>query len=173
MHWPGEDLAKARAAATFQMKEYSSKDIEGTWRLRSWQIRRNGSRTVTAPFGDRPEGLLVYSPDGWMSATVCRGDRPLFPAGSSPRSVDELLIAEAYRSYFHYAGPYRIEADSVVHTVCYSLNPNFVGTEQFRKMRIDGPLLTLTGIDRAGNAERHHELVWQRCGDERHRGSEE
>jgi hypothetical protein len=155
------------------MKEYSGKDIEGSWRLRSWEIRSSAGRGVTAPFGDCPEGLLVYTPDGWMSATVCRGDRAPLPAGSSPRKVDERLVAEAYRSYFHYAGPYRVEADTVVHTVRYSLNPNFVGTEQFRKMRIDGPLLTLTGIDRAGNAERHHELVWQRCGDEPHRGSQE
>lgn len=155
------------------MKEYSRKDIEGSWRLRSWEIRSGGGRGVTAPFGDCPEGLLVYTPDGWMSATVCRGDRAPLPADSSPRKVDEHLIAEAYRSYFHYAGPYRVEAGSVVHTVRYSLNPNFVGTEQFRKIRIDGPLLTLTGIDRAGNTERHHELVWQRCGDGQHRGSRE
>jgi len=155
------------------MKEYSRKDLEGSWRLRSWEIRSGGGRGVTAPFGDCPEGLLVYTPDGWMSATVCRGDRAPLPADSSPRKVDEHLVAEAYRSYFHYAGPYRIETDSVVHTVRYSLNPNFVGTEQFRKMRIDGPLLTLTGIDRAGNTERHHELVWQRCGDGQHRGSQE
>lgn len=155
------------------MKEYSRKDIEGSWRLRSWETRSSASRPVTAPFGDRPKGLLVYSPDGWMSATVCRGDRLPLPADRSPREVDEHLVAEAYRSYFHYAGTYRVEAGSVIHSVRYSLNPNFVGTEQFRQMRIDGPLLTLTGIDRAGNAERHHELVWQRCGDEQNRGSED
>ena len=155
------------------MKEYSGKDIEGSWRLLSWEIRSNGGRSVTAPFGDCPEGLLVYTREGWMSATVCRGNRAPLPADSSPRKVDEHLLAEAYRSYFHYAGPYRVEADTVAHTVRYSLNPNFVGTEQFRRMRIDGPLLTLTGIDRAGNTERHHELVWQRCGDGQHRGSRE
>lgn len=144
------------------MANYSVKDLEGSWQLRSWLISYEGNRAATAPFGEQPEGLLVYSPDGWMSATVCRGQRPLFPAGSSPRTADDQRIAEAYRSYFHYAGPYRVEGDHVIHAVHYSLNPNFVGTEQRRHMRLQGSLLTLSGSDRAGDIERHHELVWQR-----------
>ena len=145
------------------MKDYSQRDIEGCWTLRSWRILYDDDRAASEPFGKEPEGLLLYSADGWMSATVCRPDRPGFPAGSSPRTLGDTPVAEAFRSYFHYAGTYRIDDGCVIHTVYYSLNPDFVGTEQSRHLRIDGRLLTLTGFDRAGDSERRHELVWQRC----------
>lgn len=142
--------------------QYSKQDIEGSWRLRSWRISYDDGRPATEPFGNAPEGLLIYSTDGWMSATVSRAGRPLFPAGGSPRAADEGRVADAYRSYFHYAGPWRIEDDCVIHSVRHSLNPNFVGTEQVRRMRLEGSELILEGVDTAGDTGRRHVLVWQR-----------
>jgi hypothetical protein len=155
-------IAAAAGTGSGTMTAYFQNDIEGSWRLCSWRIEYDGSRAPTAPFGDRPGGLLIYTSDGWMSATVCRADRQPFAVGASPRTQDDRRVAEAFRSYFHYAGTYRVEDDRVIHSVRYSLNPGLVGTEQIRRLRIDGGLLTLTGVDRAGNTERRHELVWQR-----------
>jgi len=116
------------------------------------------------PFGSRPGGQLLYSPDGWMSATVHRAGRTAFPAGFSPRKLDNELIAEAYWSYFHYAGTWRIESGSVIHSVQHSLNPAMVGTEQIRQMTLQHPQLTLTGIEPIEGGRRTHELVWRRPG---------
>lgn len=145
------------------MKSYSSQDLQGAWRLRSWRIRYADGRAPTAPFGEQPDGLLVYSADGWMSAAVCRGERAPLPPGQSPRAADADAVTEAFRSYFHYAGPYRVEGDRVVHSVRLSLNPGFVGTEQVRQVQLDGGLLTLSGEERVGGAVRRHELVWRRA----------
>lgn len=161
--WAAQSMAQAASG----MKSYSSKDLVGAWRLRSWRIHYADGRAPTVPFGDRPDGLLVYSPDGWMSATVSRAGRPPLPSDQSPRTADAERVAEAFRSYFHYAGPYRFEGDRVVHSVQLSLNPNFNGTEQVRQVHLDGAVLTLRGEDSAGGTVRRHELVWQRAGAER------
>ena len=138
--------------------------LAGSWLLRSWEIHGPGTDAVAQPFGPEPSGLLVYTPDGWMSATVCRPDRMPFPAGGSPRRLDDTTVAAAFRSYFHYAGPYRIEADSVIHSVRYSLNPSMVGTEQVRSLTLDGDRLILRGEEAVSGSLRRHQLVWRRAG---------
>jgi hypothetical protein len=108
--------------------------------------------------------LLIYSADGWMSAVVSRRQRAEFPTDRSPRTLDDRAAADAFRSYFHYAGPYRLEEDWVIHEVRHALNPNFVDTEQRRRFSLDEPRLTLRGVDRVKGGDRHHELVWLRAG---------
>ena len=95
-----------------------------------------------------------------MSATVNRFDREAFPTGISPRQLEKDLIATAYWSFFHYSGSYRIEANRVIHTVLHSLNPNMVGSEQVRHMKLEGPVLTLSARESVGAGSRLHELIW-------------
>jgi len=142
--------------------EINPSDLEGVWRLHSWFIHYPDGRDSGAPFGKDPAGLLLYSPDGWMSAIVHRANRAAFPAGVSPRKLDDGLIAEAYWSYFHYAGTWRIENDRVIHNVRHSLNPAMVGTEQVRQMTLNPPHLTLTGVEPVRAGQRTHELQWFR-----------
>ncbi|MEJ8567869.1 lipocalin-like domain-containing protein [Elongatibacter sediminis] len=139
----------------------SDASLTGAWTLCSWTIRTPGVMRVSEPFGASPQGLLMYSADGWMSATVCRPERPLLPGGS-PRRAPDADLADAYRSYFHYAGPYRVESGHVIHSVHYSLNPAMVGTEQVRAMQFRDDRLILTGEEPLGTGVRRHELVWRR-----------
>jgi len=138
-------------------------DIEGAWQLESWTIHYPERREPGNPFGRNPGGLLLYLPNGWMSATVHRAERDAFPAGISPRQLDDGIVAAAYWSYFHYAGTWRIEDDCVIHTVRHSLNPAMVGTDQVRRMTLEPPRLTLTGVEPIAEGERRHVLVWLRA----------
>jgi hypothetical protein len=144
--------------------EIKPSDLEGAWHLHSWLIHYPDNRETAAPFGCDPGGLLLYCPDGWMSATVHRAGRAGLPAGVSPRKLDDGLIVEAYWSYFHYAGTWRIEGDRVIHSVQHSLNPSMVGTEQVRQMTLKPSQLNLTGIESIAGGQRTHELVWFRPG---------
>jgi hypothetical protein len=147
-----------------QMKtEVTAVDIIGAWQLQSWLIHYQDGREPGTPFGSHPSGLLLYSPDGWMSATVHRSKREPLATDRSPRDVSPELVAQAYWSYFHYAGPWRIEGDKVIHSVRYSLNPAMVGTEQVRQMQLAGHKLTLSGIEAIREDSRRHELVWRRA----------
>ena len=142
--------------------EITSGDLSGAWRLRSWLIHYDDGRDAGAPFGPRPDGLLLYHPDGWMSATVHRPGREPFPDGLSPRELDSERVAGAYWSYFHYAGTFHIEGDCVIHDVKHSLNPGMAGTRQVRRMTLEEPRLVLEGIEELAQGARRHELLWQR-----------
>ena len=85
-----------------------AQQLVGSWRLLGWTIRVEGRDGVTRPFGDEPEGLLVYTPDGWMTASIGRRERALLPANVPFRSIPAEQLGKAFLSYFHYAGRYRI-----------------------------------------------------------------
>lgn len=141
----------------------SKKDLVGTWQLESWSVGYSDREDFTSPFGENPEGLLMYSGDDWMSASIGRSDRQTLPGDISFRKIPEEKLARAYLSYFHYAGRYRIVEGDVIHYVTQSLNPNFVGTEQLRHAELDGQTLVLSGRDTAADGVvRLHSLVWHR-----------
>lgn len=140
----------------------TKEDIVGAWQLESWTIGYSNRDDFSYPFGENPQGLLMYSDDGWMSAAINRADRGRFPEDVSPRSVSQEAVVAAYNSYFHYAGRYRIIGGDIIHYVIQSLNLNFPGTEQLRHAELDGSTLVLSGKDQAADVTRFHSLVWHR-----------
>ena len=140
----------------------TKQDLVGSWALESWAISYPDRDEISFPFGENPQGLLLYNEDGWMSAAINRENRAQFPDGVSPREVPAEQLAEAYSSYFHYAGLYRISGGDVIHSVAQSLNPDFPGSEQLRHAELNGHTLVLSGKDQAGATTRLHSLVWRR-----------
>ena len=140
----------------------SKAQLEGTWQLESWAVGYSDRDNFTYPYGEDPQGLLLYTADGWMSASISRSDRALLPSDVSFRKLEESVRAAAFTSYFHYAGRYRVVDGDVIHYVTQSLNPNFPGTEQLRHAELDGQTLVLSGKDQVGEITRFHSLVWHR-----------
>jgi hypothetical protein len=140
----------------------SKEDLQGTWQLESWTIGYSDRDDFTYPYGEDPQGLLLYTNDGWMSASIARHERAPLPEDVSFRKIPDELRADAFASYFHYAGRYRVVDGDVIHYVSQSLNPNFPGTEQVRHAELDGQTLVLSGKDQAGDVARFHSLVWHR-----------
>ena len=140
----------------------SKDDLVGTWKLESWTIGYSDRDTFSYPFGEDPQGLLIYSAEGWMSASIARHERAPFPETENFRKLADDLKAQAFSSYFHYAGRYRVANGDVTHYVSQSLNPNFPGTEQLRHAELDGHTLVLSGKELVGDVTRFHSLVWHR-----------
>ncbi len=140
----------------------SKQDLVGTWQLESWSVGYSDREDYSCPFGEDPKGLLIYTEDDWMSASIGRSDRQTLPDDISFRKIPEEKLARAYLSYFHYAGRYHVVEGDVIHYVTQSLNPNFVGSEQLRHAELDGHTLVLSGQDTAGGVLRLHSLVWHR-----------
>jgi hypothetical protein len=135
----------------------------GSWRLLRWEVTTDGVPSL--PFGADAEGLLSYTPDGWMQATIAaRGRDPL--SGPSARVSPDGEVATAARSYFSYAGRWHLEVDDdqpvVVHEVVVALDPGFVGTTQRRVVDLVGGQLTLSADEPVRERTRHHLLVWHR-----------
>lgn len=137
-------------------------DLVGTWELESWTIGYSNRDDFTYPYGEDPQGLLLYSDDGWMSASIARRVRARLPEDVNFRKLPDAAKAEAFSSYFHYAGRYRVVDGDVIHYVSQSLNPNFPGTEQLRHAELDGQTLVLSGKDQVGEVVRFHSLVWHK-----------
>lgn len=136
-------------------------DFIGAWQLKDWRIEYSDGG-ITRPFGEQATGLILYTQDGTMSASICVKQRPRFPKENARRAnMDQK--SEAFDSYFHYAGLWKLEGDTVVHTVTMSLNPNMAGTEQRRLAIFKDNSLTLSATEKLKNGiERHHILEWMK-----------
>ena len=138
--------------------------LAGGWRLVRWETTYDDGRASTYPFGPDATGIIVYSHDGCMNASISRAGRtPL--SSESARTAPAAERLAAYDSFFSYGGRYRIDGDHVIHSVTQSQNPGMVGTEQRRLMEFaDDGSLTLSASDTvpASHVKRHHRLIWKR-----------
>lgn len=141
----------------------TAKDLVGAWRLLTWEIAYSDGRPPSHPFGADAEGLLMYTPDGFMSVAIARAGRREI-SGDSPRRAPPIERAEAFDGYFTYAGRYRVSGGQVTHVVETALNPSFVGAELVRRIRRDGAVMKLVAEDELpGTAavKRTHTLAWE------------
>ncbi len=133
----------------------------GTWKLISCEHRlENG--TITYPMGDNPVGVLIYTPDGYMSGTLMNANRPRFRTTDLFEGSDSER-AQAARTYVHYTGPFEVWEDRVIHHVEASLFPNWVGTRQQRFYQFSGDTLELSTnpfVSEGGRQTAH--LLWKR-----------
>jgi hypothetical protein len=140
----------------------ASRELAGTWLLERWQVHYHGGRPPDEPFGPDPSGILIYAPDGWMSATMSvRRRSPL--SHLSARRADAASKARALDEYLAYAGRWRLEGDIVVHDVELSVNPVLIGTRQLRRAVLSGVALQLEAQETADGAARVHRIEWRRA----------
>ena len=110
---------------------------------------------MSLPYGEAPEGLLVYTRSGHMSGYLMRRGVPAFKGGARAGSPEEMEAA--FHGYLGYFGTYTIDhaADVVTHQVAGSWYPNWIGTDQIRYIRWDsGDLVLATARGKQGAAPR-------------------
>ncbi len=137
-------------------------DLLGAWKLEGWEISYSDGRPSSHPYGDTPVGLLLYTPDGYMSATISQSDRSPM-SNPNIRRAPQGEKADSFDSYFHYSGVWRIEGSKVIHSVHQALDPFFVGTDQVREMDLKDDVLVLAAnVTTASGAQMHNRLTWRR-----------
>ena len=94
-------LAQPGVASSRSLRE----TLIGAWRLVSSVETDIKTGAVDRPLGDKPEGLILYTPDGYMSAQLSAADRPNFESGDMYKGKPEEYVA-AGLSYLAYSGPY-------------------------------------------------------------------
>ncbi|MFJ8510929.1 lipocalin-like domain-containing protein [Streptomyces avermitilis] len=146
-----------------EAREEVRRKLLGAWELVSYTATSTDGEVVH-PLGPTPYGLILYTPQGYMSAQLGRGDRPpMRSARLEDAEADEL--ARAAVGYLAYGGPFEVvDPTTVEHHVATSLFPNWIGRSQVRKVSFEGSLLKL-GIatpTRLWGAERTAELTWSR-----------
>jgi hypothetical protein len=113
-------------------------ELIGTWRLVEWTAQI-GDDPPVRPFGGDPVGLLTYTSDRRMWATLMRRRRPALGVRTLAEAPAEGR-AQAAAGYVGYAGTFEVDGeagshDVVIHHVEVSLFPDWVGGEQRRLVR--------------------------------------
>lgn len=107
-------------------------NLIGTWFLQEWDCTLDGS-FHNHPFGRDAQGIISYSPSGRMSAILMKPDRAHLAVPSLLKATD-LEKQSVVNGYVSYAGSWRTEGDEVIHSVEFSLLPNWIGTDLVRTM---------------------------------------
>jgi hypothetical protein len=116
--------------------------------------------------GEKPEGIIMYTPDGYMSAQLMHPDRPKFASGDWFRGSDKEIREEAL-GYIAYGGPFHTdeEKQTLTHSMFVSLFPNWLGQTQPRLVKIEGDMLHLSTAApiKSGGKETNSYLTWKRA----------
>lgn len=143
--------------------------LQGTWRLESYHALPTATSTVqriTYPMTKNVTGLIMYTPDGYMSAQM------LIPGQRDFDGSSESQWAEAGKRFFAYSGPYYIGRDDsrddeiLRHKFEICILPSRAGEVEVRSHRFeeDDQVLILGGsetIDIKGD-QRIPVLRWRR-----------
>jgi hypothetical protein len=136
-------------------------DFVGTWRLESWENRREGETTY--PFGQDAIGYITYTEEGYMSVAFMTSNRSNYTSGDFLGGSKEEKAAAA-ETHASYCGTYKIQGNTIIHSIEVSSFPNWVGTDQERFFEVEDKILTLSTapILLAGKQQTAH-LIWERA----------
>jgi hypothetical protein len=116
----------------------------GAWRLIDAVAEPVDGSPPQRPHGERPVGLLLYTPDGHMAVQIMAAVRAVPASADWTALTTEEYAAEA-RTYFAYAGTFEVDesACAVTHHMAVALFPRWVGDGQQRVVELDGDRLVL------------------------------
>ena len=150
-------------------------ELTGAWAMLTW-TSRGAAGEVSHPFGEKPQGILVYTADDTMCSSFMRAGREplgvslealaaarrywmgLDGAAAPPDGALRERLMQAVLHFNSYGGRYRVEGDRVHHHVEVALFPDWVGQRLTRSWRLDGDRLTLS----FATGGRSDSLEWRR-----------
>ena len=136
----------------------------GTWRLLECYGKWSDGR-ISYPYGDKPEGQLIYDGHGNFSGQIAGSGRPAFETGNLLKGTPE-EIKTAFEGYIAYYGTYEVDESKgqVTHHVQSALFPNWIGDIQTRDFEFEGKKLRLnTQPIKGSRADLTNTLLWERA----------
>jgi hypothetical protein len=133
--------------------------LAGVWRLKAFEFT-DSKGSLFHPLGERPQGTLVVTDDGYAVISFSASDRPKFATDDVFSATVEKRAA-AGAGYVSFGGPCEITDTTISVQVEHSSFPNWVGGKQVRLYEVNGDKLTLRtpgarvfgGVERSGRAE--------------------
>ena len=138
----------------------------GAWRLISYVETPVDGSPKRFPLGEDAEGIIMYTPDGYVSAQLMKPGRRPFSSGDWFKGTPEEFMEESV-GYIAYSGPFHVDETrrSLTHSMNVSLFPGWIGQTQPRVVSIDGNLLhlgTASPIQSRGT-QVMADLIWERA----------
>ncbi len=140
-------------------------ELVGTWKLLSYIEVPIGGDDSLFPMGKNPYGLLMYSPDGFMSVQISREERLPYKSNDKLQASEEEMLSSLH-GYIAFSGKFKVDNSSAIVTymIKSSLFPNWKNKVQRRKIDFEGDILYLKSIDpiRANGVLVNSYMTWQR-----------
>ena len=135
--------------------------VIGAWMLISFDQKSKDGK-VSYPLGRAARGSLYYLPDGHVCVNIMQSSRNI-TVDPSLMKGDALKYNEL--GYLAYSGQYHIEEDPqlMIHVPDVSLYPEWIGSQQIRKIHLVGNYLQLSSNGPVGPDESRFRLTWVRC----------
>ncbi len=135
--------------------------VQGSWILVSLYVEQDGKKME--PFGSKPRGSMILTPDGRFSIILMRASLPKFASNNRMKGTAEENQAVVQGSLAHY-GRYAVASEKE-HTVNLSNEgstfPNWDGQDQKRVWTVKGDELSVTNPTATTGGVAH--LVWKRA----------
>jgi hypothetical protein len=136
--------------------------LVGMWKLVSASSTASTGERSETPYGHSPAGYLTYTGDGRVTALISYGGRKPLSAGGGGLALQEEQ-AEAFKTFFAYAGRYTLSGDKVTHHIEISSIQNYVGRDLVRSIKFQGDQIILVTPPTPVNGKiQTVELIWQR-----------
>ena len=118
----------------------TAESLIGTWKLVSVSAKTADGAAIDQPMGSNPTGVHTYTREGRMSSIISFGGRkPLSTSDRFAARPEEK--AEAFVTFFAYAGRYSVKAGKVYHHVEIASVQNWVNRISYH-IQIDGDRIT-------------------------------
>lgn len=141
--------AAAVVATAAKVAESATPNVVGVWKLAGGSTTDPSGKQLGVPYGPRGMGLVSLTADGRMMAVLVDG-RAKLPDG-------------AKREYSSYCGNYTFDGSTLITTVDAASDPARMGSQQVRKVRLEGDRMILVPPEREeGGVKLHRELAWER-----------
>ncbi len=139
----------------------SENQLQGTWQLVSFEMRYSDGQ-ISYPYGQDAIGYLMYTADGYMSATLMKNNRPKLKALEMVEATIEEQTT-AVQTYHSYCGKYKVQGNKVIHHVEASLFPNWIGVNQYRFFEFTGNRLLISSPSfELNNKQLSAYLIWEK-----------
>jgi len=144
---------------------HTNDKLVGTWKLVSASSTTSTGERSETPYGSSPVGFLTYTADGRVSALISYGGRKSLSVGGGTLAPLEEQ-AEAFNTFFAYAGRYALSGDKVTHHIEISSIQNYVDKDLVRRVKFQGDRIILATPPTPVNGKiQTVELIWQRISD--------
>lgn len=137
----------------------------GAWSLETYVEMPVDGSPAAHPFGEAPEGFIMYTSDGYMSAQLCKPGRRAFSSGDWFHGTDAEYRSQG-SGYIAYCGPFHVDESTqeLTHVIAVSLFPNWAGQAQARTVTFDGDYLVLGNSSQyiSGGKVVNAEIRWKK-----------
>jgi hypothetical protein len=138
-----------------------AQQVQGSWILVSLYVEQDGKKIE--PFGSKPRGSMILTPDGRCSIILMRESLPKFASNNRMKGTTEENQAIVQGSLAHY-GSYAVVSEKE-HTVNMRVEgstfPNWDGQDQKRVWIVKGDELSVTNPTASVGGVAY--VIWKRA----------